>query len=110
MNTGDYKWSVTFGETPELVAQGIKGTGTENYGGPVVTENGLLFIGATRDGYFRVFDKTTGKLLWEHKLPAAAFATPAMYQVNGKQYIAIACGGEKLGTEKGNQIIAFALD
>ncbi|MGB5272882.1 MAG: pyrroloquinoline quinone-dependent dehydrogenase [Flavobacteriaceae bacterium] len=110
MNTGDYKWSVTFGETPELVAQGIKGTGTENYGGPVVTENGLLFIGATRDGYFRIFDKITGKLLWEYKLPAAAFATPAMYQVNGKQYIAIACGGEKLGTEKGNQIIAFALD
>ncbi|WP_299533613.1 pyrroloquinoline quinone-dependent dehydrogenase [Ulvibacterium sp.] len=109
LNTGEYIWSIPFGNTPELGDEGI-GIGTENYGGPVVTENGLLFIGATRDGYFRVFHKHTGELLWEYKLPAAAFATPAMYEVNGKQYIAIACGGEKLGTEKGNQIIAFALE
>jgi len=109
LNTGEYIWSIPFGNTPELDDDGI-GTGTENYGGPVVTENGLLFIGATRDGYFRVFDKYTGEILWEYKLPAAAFATPAMYEVNGKQYIAIACGGEKLGTEKGNQIVAFALE
>ncbi len=110
LNTGKYIWSVPFGETPELLEQGVTGTGTENYGGAVVTENGLLFIGATRDGYFRVFDKHTGKVLWEYKLPAAAFATPAMYEVDGTQYIAIACGGEKLGTEKGNRIIAFALE
>ena len=109
LNTGEYIWSIAFGNTPELGEKGI-GTGTENYGGAVVTTNGLLFIGATRDGYFRVFDKHTGALLWEYKLPAAAFATPAMYEVNGKQYIAIACGGEKLGTEKGNQIIAFSLE
>lgn len=109
LNTGDYIWSIPFGNTPELGDEGI-GIGTENYGGPIVTENGLLFIGATRDGYFRVFNKHTGELLWEYKLPAAAFATPAMYEVNGKQYIAIACGGEKLGTEKGNRIIAFALE
>jgi len=109
LNTGEYIWSIPFGNTPELGDKGI-GIGTENYGGPVVTENGLLFIGATRDGYFRVFNKFTGELLWEYKLPAAAFATPAMYQVNGKQYIAIACGGEKLGTDKGNRIMAFALD
>lgn len=108
LNSGEYIWSIPLGDTPELGEQG-KGTGTENYGGAVVTENGLLFIGATRDGYFRVFDKHTGEKLWEYKLPAAAFATPAMYEVNGKQYIAIACGGEKLGTEKGNQIVAFAL-
>tara|TARA_R110002167_G_scaffold231328_6_gene436556 strand:+ start:3050 stop:5185 length:2136 start_codon:yes stop_codon:yes gene_type:complete len=110
LNTGAYLWSIPFGETPELVAKGIKGTGTENYGGPVVTENGLLFIGATRDGFFRVFDKHSGSLLWEYKLPAAAFATPAIYEVNGRQFIVIACGGEKLGTDKGNQIIAFALE
>lgn len=109
LNTGKYIWSIPFGDTPQLGEEG-KGTGCENYGGPVVTENGLLFIGATKDGYFRVFDKHTGATLWEYKLPAAAFATPAMYEVNGKQYIAIACGGEKLGTEKGNQIIAFALE
>ena len=109
LNTGDYIWSVPLGDTPQL-GEGGKGTGCENYGGSVVTENGLLFIAATKDGYFRCFDKTTGRLLWEYKLPAAAFATPAMYEVEGKQYIAIACGGEKLGTPKGNKIIAFALD
>lgn len=108
LNTGAYIWSVPFGNTPELEAKGI-GTGTENYGGAVVTENGLLFIGATRDGYFRVFDKHTGNTLWEYKLPAPAFATPAMYEVDGKQYIAVACGGEKLGTEKGNLVLGFAL-
>ncbi len=110
LNSGKYRWSVPFGETPELKDRGIKGTGTENYGGAVVTRNGLLFIGATRDGYFRVFNKQTGEIIWEYLLPAAAFATPAMYEVDGRQFIAIACGGEKLGTKKGNQIIAFALD
>jgi len=109
LNTGDYIWSIPFGDTPQLGKAG-KGTGCENYGGAVVTENGLLFIGATKDGYFRVFNKHTGELLWKYQLPAAAFATPAMYEVNRKQYIAIACGGEKLGTTKGNQIIAFALE
>lgn len=109
LNAGKYIWSIPLGNTPELGEKGI-GTGTENYGGPVVTENGLLFIAATRDGYFRAFDKHSGELLWEYKLPAAAFATPAMYEVNGKQYIAVACGGEKLGTEKGNFVLAFALE
>lgn len=110
LNTGEYIWSIPFGETLSLKAQGITGTGCENYGGPIVSENGLLFIGATKDGYFRVFDKHNGNLLWEYQLPAPAFATPAMYEVNGKQYIAIACGGEKLGTKKGNEIVAFALE
>jgi quinoprotein glucose dehydrogenase len=85
-------------------------TGCENYGSPVVTSNGLLFIAATKDGKLRAFDKKTGKLLWEIKLPAAAFMTPATYQVNGKQYLVVACGGEKLGTPRGNQIVALALE
>ena len=109
LNTGDYKWSIPLGDTPALKAQGLPQTGCENYGGPVITKNGLLFIAATKDGLFRAFNKHTGELLWEYKLPAAAFATPAMYKVNGKQYIALACGGEKLGTEPGNKIIAFSL-
>ncbi|MEO1011379.1 MAG: PQQ-binding-like beta-propeller repeat protein [Bacteroidota bacterium] len=108
LNSGEYLWSVPFGNTPELGEKGI-GTGTENYGGPIITENGLLFIAATRDGYFRAYDRHTGKLLWEYKLPAASFATPAMYELNGVQYITLACGGEKLDAEKGNQILAFAL-
>ncbi|WP_430968064.1 PQQ-binding-like beta-propeller repeat protein [Spongiimicrobium sp. 2-473A-2-J] len=110
LNTGSYRWSVPFGETAALKAQGFPTTGTENYGGAVVTQNGLLFIGATKDGFFRAFDKHTGKILWEYQLPAAAFATPATYMVDGKQYVAIACGGEKLGTDKGNKIVAFALE
>lgn len=110
LNTGGYLWSVPLGDTPELRAAGAPPTGTENYGGPVVTENGLLFIAATKDGYFRAFDRHTGELLWEHELPAAAFATPALYQAGGRQYIAVACGGEKLGTPPGNKIIAFSLE
>ena len=106
LNTGKYVWKIPFGNEPDLKD---KNTGTENYGGPVVTASGLLFIAATKDGQFRAFDKKTGKLLWETTLPAAAFATPATYQVNGKQYIVLACGGTKLGTKKGNQYVAFAL-
>ncbi|MEA1785723.1 PQQ-binding-like beta-propeller repeat protein [Arenibacter sp. GZD96] len=109
LNTGNYLWSIPFGESETLNEAGNTPTGTENYGGPVVTANGLLFIGATKDGFFRAFDKKTGKVLWQYQLPAAAFATPATYAVNGKQYVVIACGGEKLGTPKGNKIIAFAL-
>ena len=109
LNTGKYLWTVPFGETDHLKDLGYPTTGTENYGGPVITQNGLLFIAATKDGYFRAFDKRTGIKLWEFKLPAPGFATPAIYSVNGKQYIVIACGGEKLQTKKGNKIIAFTL-
>lgn len=109
LNTGEYLWKIPLGEDPEMVAKGVRNTGTENYGGPVVTASGLLFIAATKDGKFRAFDKKTGKLLWETQLPAAGFATPATYQVGGKQYVVVACGGAKLGAQKGNQYVAFAL-
>lgn len=110
LNQGEYLWSIALGDTPELRSMGHPQTGTENYGGPVVTKNGLLFIAATKDGFFRAFNRHSGKLLWEYELPAAAFATPALYEIDGKQYIALACGGEKLGTKKGNKIIAFSLE
>ncbi len=109
LNTGEFLWKIPFGEEPSLAEKGIRNTGVENYGGPVITASGLLFIAATKDGMFRAFDKKTGRLLWETKLPAAGFATPSTYQVNGKQYVVIACGGTKLGTKKGNQYVAFAL-
>ncbi|MFN3852736.1 MAG: PQQ-binding-like beta-propeller repeat protein [Spirosomataceae bacterium] len=109
LNTGEYLWKIPFGHEPALLEKGIKNTGSENYGGPVVTASGLLFIAASKDGMFRVFDKNNGKLLWETKLPAAGFATPATYEINGKQFVAIACGGTKLGTPKGNKYVAFAL-
>ncbi|MBB5287379.1 quinoprotein glucose dehydrogenase [Rhabdobacter roseus] len=109
LNTGEYLWKVPFGETPELAAKGLPQTGSESYGGPVVTASGLLFIAGTRDGKFRVYDKKTGKLLWEKQLPAAAFATPSTYQVNGRQYVVVACGGTKLGAPGGDSYVAFAL-
>jgi quinoprotein glucose dehydrogenase len=109
LNTGELVWKNPLGEYPELKAKGIPPTGTENYGGPVVTAGGLLFIAAARDGKFRAYNKLTGKLLWEYDLPAPGFATPAVYELNGKQYIVIACGGGKLKTKSGDAYVAFAL-
>jgi len=108
LNAGTIRWTIPLGEYPELVARGIKNTGSDNYGGPLVTAGGLLFIGATNfDKKFRAFDKATGKLLWETTLPAAGNATPSTYTVNGKQYVVIVCGGGKNGAESGSAIVAF---
>lgn len=109
LNTGELVWKITYGEYPELMVQGIPQTGSENYGGPVATASGLLFIAGTADGKFRAYDKNNGELLWETQLPAAAFATPATYMVDGKQYIVIAAGGTKLGADGGDSYIAFTL-
>lgn len=110
LDKGVIKWKIPFGEFPELAAKGMKNTGTENYGGGIVTAGGLFFIGATNhDKKFHVFDKLTGKLLWETVLPAAGNATPAMYDVKGKQYVVIAAGGGKSGAPSGGMYVAFAL-
>jgi quinoprotein glucose dehydrogenase len=109
LNTGEYLWKIVYGEYPELMEKGIPQTGSENYGGPVVTASGLLFIAGTKDKKFRAYNKATGGLVWETGLPAAAFATPATYEVNGRQYIVVACGGTKNGAEKGDSYVAFAL-
>jgi quinoprotein glucose dehydrogenase len=101
---------VPFGEYPKLAAQGVRNTGTDNYGGAIVTENGLLLIGATTyDNTMHAYDKRTGKLLWTAPLPAAGNATPATYMVDGKQYVVIACGGGKNGAPSGGTYVAFAL-
>jgi quinoprotein glucose dehydrogenase len=110
LNTGEYVWKEPFGEYPALAAQGLRNTGSENYGGSVVTAGGLLFIAATSyDKKMHAFDKTTGKLLWETELPAAGNATPAVYELNGKQYIVIACGGGKSKDPSGSSYVAFSL-
>jgi quinoprotein glucose dehydrogenase len=111
LNTGDYAWKVPLGEYPELVAQGLKDTGSENYGGPVVTAGGLVFIAATNhDRKIRAFDKATGALLWEATMPSSGNATPATYDVDGRQYVVVAAGGGKSPNGgPGGVYVAFAL-
>ena len=109
--TGKYAWRIPFGEFPELAARGMKDTGSENYGGPLVTSGGLLFIGASiHDRKFRAFDKRTGTLLWETPLPYSADATPITYQIAGRQYVAIfASGGKERSGSKGGVYLSYAL-
>jgi quinoprotein glucose dehydrogenase len=110
LNRGDIRWQVVLGEFAELTQRGIPPTGTENLGGAIVTAGGLVFVGATKDEKFRAFDKSTGKVLWETTLPAGGYATPATYDVKGKQFIVIAAGGGgKLATKAGDEFVAFAL-
>ncbi len=110
LNTRKYVWKKPLGEIPALAAQGLKNTGSENYGGSVVTAGGLLFIGATtHDRKLRAFDKATGEILWETELPAGGNATPAVYAVNGREYLVIGAGGGKWGEKSGGSYVAFAL-
>ena len=109
LNTGDHRWRIPLGEHPAVNRRGTPATGTEQYGGPIVTAGGLVFIAATQDAKFRAFDKTTGKLLWETSLPAAGYATPSTFSVRGKQYVVIAAGGGKLGTRSDDVYVAFTL-
>lgn len=103
------KWQIPLGEHEELSNRGLPVTGTENYGGPAITSNGLLFIAATQDEKFRVYHQKDGTLLFQTELPAAGYATPSIYTIDGKQYVVIACGGGKLGTKSGDSYIAFSL-
>ena len=110
LNTGDYRWRVTLGEYPELAARGLV-TGSENYGGPIVTANGLLIIGATiYDRKLRIFDTANGALLWQHVLPYAGTATPITYAIGGKQYVVIATSNSRNSkVQQGSAYVAFAL-
>ena len=107
LNTGEYRWRIPLGEHPELT--GLSNTGAEQYGGPIVTAGGLVFIAATQDAMFRALDVRTGKVLWSATLPAPGFATPATFAVRGKQYVISAAGGGKLGAKSSDTYVAFAL-
>ena len=109
LNSGEYRWRIALGEHAALAARGVPASGTEQYGGPIVTAGGLLFIAATEDAKFRAFDQATGQLLWETTLPAPGYATPSTYAVGGKQYVVIAAGGGKLGSKSSDTYVAFAL-
>lgn len=109
LNSGEFLWRVPLGEFPELTARGISRTGTENYGGPVATAGGLVFIAASKDGCIRAHDRKTGAELWCQSLPAGGYATPATYEAAGRQFVVIACGGGKMQTPSGDAYVAFAL-
>ena len=110
LNTGDLVWKIPLGEYPELAAKGKGNTGTQLFGGGIVTAGGLIFIGASQDEKFRAIDKTSGKILWEYQLPFGGYATPSTYQVDGKQYVVIAAaGGGRQLTKAGDYYVAFAL-
>jgi quinoprotein glucose dehydrogenase len=113
MTSGKILWSVPLGTTEDLApfSQYFLGkTGIPNFGGPISTDSGLVFIAATMDDYLRAFDAKTGAELWRGRLPAGGQATPMTYMWKGKQYVVIAAGGhEKAGTKHGDQLIAFAL-
>ncbi len=109
LNKGEILWQVPLGEFKELTERGIPKTGTENYGGPVATAGGLIFIAASQDEHIRAFDKDTGEELWKHRLPAGGYATPSVFAVDRRQYVVIACGGGKMGTASGDYYVAFAL-
>ena len=114
LNTGDYAWQIPLGEYPELAAQGLKHTGSENYGGPIVTAGGLVFIAATNfDKKFRAFDKATGELLWETTLPLSGNATPSTYEIGGRQFVVVPAGGGRsrpgAPAESGGIYVAYAL-
>lgn len=110
LSAGTIRWQVPLGTYPELEKRGHPPTGTFNIGGPVVTAGGLVFIGATMDERIRAFDKDTGELLWEFQLNAGAYATPATFEINGRQFLLVAAGGGgKPGTASGNRYYCFAL-
>ena len=109
LNTGEYRWRIPLGEFAQLTARGIPVTGTEQYGGPIVTRGGLVFIAATQDGKIRAFDKSAGRLLWEATLPAPGYATPSTFAVHGRQFVVVAAGGGKLGSKSSDTYVAFTL-
>lgn len=116
LNRGEFVWQIPLGEYPELSQRGVPQTGTENFGGSIVTAGGLLFIGATKDRKFRALDKDTGKILWETALETGGNATPSTYEAGGKQYVVIAAGGgfgnratERRDTPAGDAFAAYAL-
>ncbi|GAB3900367.1 hypothetical protein GCM10028803_23130 [Larkinella knui] len=107
LTTGDYAWQIPLGNQPELQEKGAAETGLEGSAGPIVTAGGLVFISGTRDQKMRAFDKSTGQLIWETRLPGVANATACTYWSGNRQFIAVSVGGSK--ENPAGSIVAFAL-
>ncbi len=109
LDEGKIRWQVPLGIDSLWATRGDTTTGTINYGGPLLTATGLIFIGATTDASLRAFSQATGRQLWRGRLPADGVATPSTYTHEGRQYIVIAAGGGKTSTRRGDSYVAFAL-
>lgn len=112
-NTGDIAWRVPLGITEELPLEKQQ-TGRLNFGGPISTAGGLVFIGASNDRRFRAFDTRTGEELWTQVLVMSAHSVPISYAVDGKQYVAVVAGGQRgdvddPGPEGAEAVVVFAL-
>ena len=105
LNEGKIVWKRALGEYPELTKKGIPETGTQLFGGGIVTAGGLVFIGASRDEKFRAIDKNTGKTLWEYQLPVGGYATPATYEIEGRQFMVIGAGGGGFQANKNRRLL-----
>ncbi|MDX1984385.1 MAG: pyrroloquinoline quinone-dependent dehydrogenase [Bryobacteraceae bacterium] len=109
VDKGEFRWRVVNGEFKELTARGIKKTGSHSHGGSICTAGGLVFMAGTFDRMMRAFESDSGKVLWEQELPAGGFATPMTYEAGGKQFVVIAAGGGKSGSQANDEYIAFSL-
>jgi quinoprotein glucose dehydrogenase len=97
LNEGEILWQVPNGDVAALQRYGISGTGSHvPRGGLVATAGGLLFAATSSDRMFRARDVRDGSVVWEHQLPAASEGVPAVYEVDGRQFVAIAVGGNGL--------------
>jgi quinoprotein glucose dehydrogenase len=102
MNTGNMLWRIPNGTSWTIREKGDPDAGSQApRGGPVATASGLLFVGTAGDRMFRARDAETGSVLWEHQLDAATEGVPAVYQVNGRQYVTIPVGGAGLFPQQG---------
>jgi quinoprotein glucose dehydrogenase len=112
LNTGKALWRVPLGELEELTKQGVPKTGSQTLGGASVTAGGLVFVAGTEDEKLRAFDADNGAELWSAKLPFAGTSAPAIYEVNGREYVVItSTGGGRVGgpSGAGDAYVAFAL-
>jgi quinoprotein glucose dehydrogenase len=111
MERGSIKWRVPLGSIEKMLPLPIEwNLGTPNLGGPIVTAGGLIFIGATMDGYLRAFDIDTGEELWKDELPGGTQTTPMTYSAGGKQYVAMVTGHHLwFGSPASDAIVSFSL-
>jgi quinoprotein glucose dehydrogenase len=110
LDTGEILWRVPLGATPDRIPFTLFEQGLPSLSGVVVTAGGLVISGNTTDGFLRAHDTETGAELWRDRLPAAGAANPMTYTAAGRQYVVIAAGGHgKLGTRRGDWVVAYAL-